>query len=173
MRTKLFIILSGFLLTAACLFAGGSNVEVEKAVHSTPTTTLSAAQIAEIEAYGRLTMPAAAQNIQFYRETGGMDGFLALKFELPPDALSVFLDQAGYDEPLAVPYQLRDILGLLYPLSEQIDGWPTMAEWEQMLGDPALILLTATTSEPGFSRTVLVDQTDGDLFVIYLVHHAL
>ena len=172
-QIKLTIILLGCLLMIACLSVDLPNRSTEKDVHEMPIVTLTPDTINEIENYGRLTMPAGAQNIQFHLETDGMNAFLALRFEMPSDELPLFLEQASYTEALTTPRHLRDILGLLYPLDQQISNWPTMEKWEQMLEDPARTLLAATRSEPGFSRTMLVDQTNEELYIIYLVHHEL
>lgn len=172
-KIKLMGVLLGCLLMIACSSVKLPNRSAEKDIHETPIVTLTPDTIDEIENYGWLAMPAGVQNIQFHLETAGIDAFLALRFEIPSDELPLFLEQASYTEALTTPRHLRDILGLLYPLDQQISNWPTMDEWEQMLEDPARTLLAATRSEPGFSRTVLVDRTNEELYIIYLVHHEL
>jgi hypothetical protein len=174
-KNKTVSIFLGLLFAVGCACTGLSNRTTEKDAPERSPGMLSPDMIAEIEKYGRLTMPATAQNVEFYLEPGGIDAFVALKFEIPADEFFLFLEQAGYTEPLERAVRLRDIRGLLYPLDEWnlIRSWPTREEWEQLLQDSTKILMFAKRHEPGFSRNVVVDQTNPELYIVYLVHHEL
>ena len=136
--------------------------------------------IADIERWGRLKMPASAQHIHAYVDSGGLDALVVLTFKLPASDLPSFLAGAGYREALKPP-QEDPLFSLtyLYGFHEQLPGgldtpglpwWPSTSDWDRMVQDPGHILLAGHDGEPSFSRTVVVDQTEGDLFTIYLVH---
>jgi len=126
--------------------------------------------ISDIEKYARLKMPSSAHDIHAYLLTEAIDALVVITFRLPSSDLPRFLAGAGYLEPLEPPgdefYQITHFLGFNDKLSE----WPTDAAWEDMLQDPSRVLRAADVDEPGFHRSILVDQTDPNLYSVYLVH---
>jgi len=141
-----------------------------------PTSTPS---IADIERWGRLEIPASAQDIQAYVDTGGLDALVVLTFRLPASDLPLFLATAGYSAPLTPPDGSRFIPGYYEEFDKGLPGrpdaaglswWPSKEDWDRMLQDPQRVLRSGHVFESSFSRTILIDQTDGDLLTVYLFH---
>ena len=135
----------------------------------TPTATPTV-PIADIEKWGRLTMPSSAQDVRAYVNTSGPDALLVITFKLPEADLSSFMADAGYTGQLQPVEGGLPALAHFIGFSERLAGWPSDAEWEGLVGDPTRILLGQELDEPGFHRSLLVDETDPDVVTIYLVH---
>lgn len=123
--------------------------------------------LAEIEAIARLHIPASAAGVDSYLIRGGMDSYVALKFSLPAEDLESFLNGAGYLETLKPLDAVSPNFG---DLQQKMQGWPSWEQWQEMLNDESIKLLGLDMTEPGFSRQIIVDQSDPALYVIYLVH---
>jgi len=134
---------------------------------STAATTVP---ISEVEKWGRLTMPSSAQDVRAYVNTSGPDALLVITFKLPEADLSSFMADAGYTGQLQPVEGGLPALAHFIGFSERLAGWPSDAEWEGLVGDPTRILLGQELDEPGFHRSLLVDETDPDVVTIYLVH---
>jgi hypothetical protein len=124
-------------------------------------------------------MPASAQDIRAYVDTGGLDALVVLTFKLPASDLPSFLAGAGYTPPLQPPAGTRFVPGYYEevdrglpgkPDSARLPWWPSNADWDRMLQDPERILRLGHVFGSSFSRTILVDQTDGKLYTVYLYH---
>jgi hypothetical protein len=139
--------------------------------------------IADIERWGRLKMPAAAQDVQAYVDTGGLDALVLLTFRLPASDLPSFLAGAGYAAPLQPPRQGYEFsVTYFYGFHEKLprresgrglSWWPSNSDWDRILQDPDRVLLSGGRSEPGYGRNILVDETDAGVCTVYLVHSEL
>jgi hypothetical protein len=171
-RNAVFVA-SFFVVGASMLACGTGDAPTMTAV---PTSTPS---IADIERWARLEMPASAQDIQAYVDPGGLDALVVMTFKLPPQDLQPFLDAAGYPAPLQVPDSSRFVPGYYEEFDKGLPGkpdsaglpwWPSRGEWDRMLQESDRVLRLGHVFESSFSRSILVDQTDGDLYTIYLYH---
>ncbi len=151
--------------TSCSVFASPKQDSPTMTPASIPTASNS-----EIEKWGRLTVPSSAQDMQAYVNTGSIDALVVLTFRIPAADLASFMDGAAYTAPLQpVGEELHEAAYFL-GFSENLAGWPSDADWERLLKDPTRILMGLGEDEPGFHRSILVDQTDPELYTIYLVH---
>ena len=134
------------------------------------SATTSTASISDIEEFGRLTMPSSAHDVRAYVDPGGLDALVVLTFELPKADLSSFLAKAGYTAELQPVEDGLSAGAYFLGFSQYLQGWPSDAEWEGLLTDSTRNLLGQEVSEPGFHRSILVDETDPEIFTVYLVH---
>jgi len=130
----------------------------------------STAPISDIEKWGRLSMPSSAQDVRAYVDTGGLDSLVLLTFKLPKADLDSFLANAGYAAELQPVQNELSAVAHFIGFAEKLPGWPTDAEWEALVSDPTRNLLGQQVSEPGFHRSVLVNETDAEVYTVYLVH---
>ena len=160
---------------------GAATILACRAVTSPPRTAVPTAtpSIAEIERWARLKMPATAQDVHAYVDARWLDALVVLTFKLPAGNLAPFLREAGYEDPLRPPESTLDIPGYYEEFDRRLPGydnstglpwWPSTADWNRMLDDPERVLLFGDVFKASFSRTILVDQTDPDLYTIYLYH---
>ncbi|NIM92990.1 MAG: hypothetical protein GTO18_04675 [Anaerolineales bacterium] len=129
--------------------------------------------VEDVEKFARIQLPESAEEVQFFAETEGIDVFVAMKFVIPSNDLEKFLIDSGYEGPLQRIKYLSEIPGYALELDNNIPGWPSDAKWEAAIKEDSMILFGAKVSEPGFNRGILVDKTNSDTFVIYLVHNSL
>jgi len=130
----------------------------------------STAPISDIEKWGRLSMPSSAQDIRAYVDTGGLDSLVVLTFKLPKADLDSFLVSAGYTSELLPVEAGLPAPAYFLGFSQYLQGWPSDAEWDAMIADPSRSILGQEGGEPGFHRSVLVDETDAEVYTVYLVH---
>jgi len=135
----------------------------------TPTVTTSIA-IADVEKWGRLSMPSSAQDIRAYVNTSGPDALVVLTFKLPRADLDSFVSDAGYSGQLQPVGDGLPAVAHFIGFSDRLPAWPSDAEWEGLVGDATRVLRGQQVDEPGFHRSLLVDETDPYLVTIYLVH---
>jgi len=88
----------------------------------------------------------------------------------PKADLSSFLAKAGRTAELQPVEDGLSAGAYLLGFSQYLQGWPSDAEWEGLLTDSTRNLLGQEVSEPGFHRSILVDETDPEIFTVYLVH---
>lgn len=126
-------------------------------------TALPTLTMEEIERMARIKIPDSAQDIQVYYVTGGMDDLILVKFTLPATELDAFLKSAGY------PTELTDHGWPRFVPSDHVPWWPKREEY---FDNPEKSFAGAEVQEMeiGFVRKILVDQTDLELFIIYLQH---
>ena len=135
----------------------------------TPTATPTV-PIADVEKWGRLSMPSSAQDIRAYVDPGGLDAIAVLTFKLPKLDLDSFLASAGYAGELRPVGDELSAAAFFLGFSQYLQGWPSDAEWEGLVTDPTRRLMGVAVDEPGFHRSILVDETDPELYTVYLVH---
>jgi len=134
---------------------------------STAATTVP---ISDVENWGRLSMPSSAQDVRAYVDPGGLDAIVVLTFKLPKADLESFLANAGYTGELQPVEDELSAAAFFLGFSQYLQGWPSDAEWEELVTDPTLKLMGQDVDEDGFHRSVLVDETDPELYTVYLVH---
>jgi len=126
--------------------------------------------ITDIETLARIEIPSSATDVQSYVDLGGMDSFVALRFLLPAAEMEDFLSDVGCTESLEpVAY----VSTLFYGLDDKISGWPSRGQWKSILADKSHVLMGCEQSAPGFSRKIIVDQSQTDIYTIYLIHFEL
>jgi len=135
----------------------------------TPTATPTV-PIADVEKWGRLSMPSSAQDVRAYVDPGGLDSLVVLSFKLPKADLDSFLATAGYSSELQPVEDGMTAGAYFLGFSTRLQGWPSDAEWEGLLSDPSRSLMGQAVDEPGFHRSLLVDETDPEVYTVYLVH---
>lgn len=124
----------------------------------------------EIETRARISLPKDIVGLESYVETGGMDDLIALRFSVSPLALYGTISRAGY----VMPLERLDYVGSAFPMiGNKIPEWPTKEKWDAMLNDKSVILMGAHQPEAGFSRNIIVDETDPNMYTVYLVHWEL
>ncbi len=124
----------------------------------------------EIETRARISLPKDIIGLESYVETGGMDDLIALRFSVSPLALYGTISRAGY----VMPLERLDYVGSAFPMiGNKIPEWPTKEKWDAMLNDKSVILMGAHQPEAGFSRNIIVDETDPNMYTVYLVHWEL
>ena len=167
---KMVAILFLLLMLAGCNFLPAMDDGEETMVFATPRETPT---IEDVEKYGRVQIPESAENVKFYVDWGGIDVLVAVRFEISPENLSEFLSDAGYEEPLQRIEWITWVPGYTLGLDNIIPDWPSDEVWKAAIKDETKVLFGADVDEPGFSRQILVDKTNAELFIIYLVHHSL
>ena len=135
----------------------------------TPTAATSV-PISDVEKWGRLTMPSSAQDVRAYVDPGGLDAIVVLSFKLPKADLDSFLASAGYEGELQPVEDELSAAAFFLGFSQYLQGWPSDAEWEELVTDPTRNLMGQAVDEDGFHRSILVDETDPEQYTVFLVH---
>jgi len=135
----------------------------------TPTAATSV-PISDVEKWGRLTMPSSAQDVRAYVDPGGLDAIVVLTFKLAKVDLDSFLANAGYAGELQPVEDELSAAAFFLGFSQHLQGWPSDAEWEELVTDPTRNLMGQAVDEDGFHRSILVDETDPEQYTVFLVH---
>jgi hypothetical protein len=115
-------------------------------------------------------MPSSAHDIRAYVDPGGLDAIVVLTFKLPEADLVSFLAKAGYAGELQPVEDELSAAAFFLGFSQYLQGWPSDAEWEQLVTDPTRNLMGQAMEEDGFHRSLLVDETNPELYTVFLVH---
>lgn len=134
------------------------------------TSSSTTYTIEDIEALARIQIPDSVANLESYVDPGGIDHLIALRIDLPADELDSFLEGAGYAKPLE---PISFVPSLFGQMGSYMTNWPTIETWDSMMQEKADQLFSLQKIEPGFARNIIVDKSDPERYVIYLIHHSL
>ena len=142
---------------AVLLLAGVVGCGSDRSPRPTPTPLSRAL----IEQQARISLPAAAFNVQSYLHDDGRDVFIIVRFDLPVEELRPFLPAAGYTTPL------REGWAPLFAPCPEVDWWPDTRDYVRATNK---IYAGAEVTESHFIRKILVDKSHGGIYTIFLQH---